>query len=295
LTWLEDKHGFYRVPIEALILLYSVSVTAVLVVSQSPFASIATSLISPLIVAAQLLWAPFSAQISRTVVLVLIASALCLSSFTPELLNIHFCLFAAIAGMSLALKPLILLVGTILVLVHATYQEGLNGIFVFALMALAGATNYLRHLIAYLDNKLRVARDLDIHERCKNISALHRDCEHGFALYERYQIPSTLLILDITYRNPKGVNDYKKTISAIVNVWLSRLRGTDYLYRVDNKRFVCLLSATQASQVKSLAHDLVNATLAYDLPDSVSIELNTHIKGCDEYSDASSWTSVLYD
>lgn len=182
----------------------------------------------------------------------------------------------------------------------------LVGLFVFvsveaswdrlaALFLLVGFSLYLRALIFKQHEGLKTEVERDALSGCKNVNALSSDADQYFKLFQRYRIPSTLLVINIEHNPEASLKEQQIVVSALVDVWISRLRQTDVLYRVSDHRFVCLLTATSSESASVLLDDIVNSTEAYELPGQSSIKLGVASSDCSVGDTSEAWLSFVYE
>lgn len=178
-------------------------------------------------------------------------------------------------------------------IVYVSVEVSLDRLAVLCL--LVGFSLYLRGLLFRQYDGLQTEVERDALSGCKNINALSSDAEQYFKLFQRYRIPSTLLVINIEHKPKASLKEQQLVVSTLVDVWVSRLRQTDVLYRVSDHRFVGLLTATSSESARVLLDDIVNSTEAYELPGESSIKLSVVSSDCCLAETSEAWLSFVYE
>lgn len=209
-------------------------------------------------------------------------------------LVLHLSQFAFICGLSLSVKQsLCILTSIVIVLVLAIEQNfSLNKYLV--VLTLGSLGMYLRWLVLGQASSLEQVQTTDKQTGCKNASCLERDTEQNFNLYQRYGIPCTCLVFDLVLDESKSLQTKNNLLLAVIKLWNSRVRQTDHLYKLSDRRYICLLPATSKSQSETLKNDIVIAMREYEFPEGSELHLNVRTQDCEGYDSPSGWLSEIY-
>jgi diguanylate cyclase (GGDEF)-like protein len=110
---------------------------------------------------------------------------------------------------------------------------------------------------------LRAAALQDFLTKLYNRRATQQHLDQQFSLFQRHQIPCSLILLDIDYF--KAVNDDyghemgDKVLQAIANTLKAQLRKADVIGRWGGEEFLVVLPNTQIQQASSVAEKLREA------------------------------------
>ena len=118
--------------------------------------------------------------------------------------------------------------------------------------------------------------------RCYNRRLLYQIAEHELEHHQRYQLPLSLLYLDIDHF--KAINDQRghhtgdevlKTMGAILR---ELTRQADYVFRWGGDEFLVLLSATEPdarNKAKQIRQAFLESAIVNSLPDGVDVSIGT--------------------
>ena len=209
-------------------------------------------------------------------------------------LLLHLSQFSFICGLGLGLKQSTGMLTTIvLALVLATDQAfSLDKYLVVLTLGALGM--YLRWLVLGQASSLEEVEIRDKQTGCKNASCLERDAEQYFNLFQRYGIPCTCLVLDLVLDESKSLQTKNNLLMVVISLWNSRVRQTDHLYKLSDRRYICLLPATSKEQSKTLENDIMTAMQEYEFPEGVELILKVRAQECNGHNAPSDWLSVVY-
>jgi len=160
------------------------------------------------------------------------------------------------------------------------------------LMATSTLSMYGAHQVRTLQKALHKQSGLDVVFGCFNAQAFKKDAEHAWHLGQRYHLVTSMVVLDLD--EDLDIEGYQECARRLVEVWTSRLRNTDTLYKVSDRRFVCLLSSTTQQGALVLADDLRKATHAYESPLLHCITLATTVCSSEQVSSLDTWLTMAY-
>ena len=209
-------------------------------------------------------------------------------------LTLHLSQFSFICGLSLGLIQSICMLTTIvLALILATEQ--IFSIDKYLVVLTLGALGmYLRWLVLGQASSLGEVQIRDKQTGCKNASCLERDAEQYFNLFERYGIPCTCLVFDLILDESKPLKAKNNLLLVVISLWSSRVRQTDHLYKLSDRRYVCLLPATSKEQSKTLENDIMIAMREYEFPEDGEPHLRVRMRECDGHEALSDWLFDVY-
>ena len=209
-------------------------------------------------------------------------------------LVLHLSQLGFICGLSLSFKQAIsLLISIILALVLAT-ELTFSPDKYLVVVTLGVLGMYLRWLVLGQASSLEDVQVRDKQSGCKNASCLERDAEQYFNLFQRYGIPCTCLVFDLAMDETKSLQTKNELLALVISVWNSRIRQTDHLYKLSDRRYVCLLPATSTDQSKSLENDIVVAMQEYEFPEGSDLVLKVTVQECSGHDVPGDWLSDVY-
>ena len=118
--------------------------------------------------------------------------------------------------------------------------------------------------------------------RCYNRRLLYEIAEHELEQHRRYNLPLSLLYLDIDHF--KAINDQRghhtgdevlKTMGAILR---ELTRQADYVFRWGGDEFLVLLSAAEPdarNKAKQIRQAFLESAIVNSLPDGVDVSIGT--------------------
>jgi GGDEF domain-containing protein len=137
--------------------------------------------------------------------------------------------------------------------------------------------NLMVKMIASREHALRQMVILDEDTGSFTMAYLERSLEQEMQKGQRYDHPTSVLIVDITETQPMTEANHKKLLVSMNNFLTSKLRSVDLLSRVSKWRFVALLPETppEGAQVAAdrLNDQLVDLKAETGLAFSVNIEV----------------------
>lgn len=116
--------------------------------------------------------------------------------------------------------------------------------------------------------------------RCYNRRLLYEIADHELQHHRRYQIPLSLLYLDIDHF--KAINDTRghhtgdEVLKTIGTILREHTRQADYVFRWGGDEFVVLLSATEpeaAIKAKQIREAFLASAIVGDLPDGIDLSI----------------------
>lgn len=132
----------------------------------------------------------------------------------------------------------------------------------FALTIMFLVSSMIQKIIHELKTKLSIALETDILTGCIQPNAFKHELEQAVRLYNRYEIPFSLICLKYqSYFSTE--NDLQTWLKELTFLYQSRLRKTDILCRFTAQKFMVLLPCTNSKNADVLLLDLKNSTNAY--------------------------------
>ena len=215
----------------------------------------------------------------------------------PLLLVASFILLRGVRALCFAIANLFVLYLIRIISVDEwTAQIGLGVAFLYLL-----AATLLAYLIA---NSLLSARKeaqtnsrSDVTTGVGNRSALVEEMDELIDLYQRYRVETSAVSIRIENLEPLLVEYGEARVSQLlvelVNVWQSRIRNTDRLYRYGDDCFVLLLPGTSSSNARTLIEDLERACKVYEFSQVTEVTLQMNIESLDMHSTWEEWLAAL--
>lgn len=181
-------------------------------------------------------------------------------------------------------------------LFFVAHEAQLTELLAAALTSLAiyGLASYLRARLLTNERTLNRAQESEILLACKNCRAFEVDLERFFQLNKRYEIPCTVVKLSLNFDRKLNIKESQEVQEKLVEIWVTRVRQTDEVYKVNDQAFACLLPATTAENAGVLAKDIQRATLAYALPFEVDVALDVCVVSANPFSQCEDWLAQLY-
>ncbi|KZZ60199.1 hypothetical protein A3762_15700 [Oleiphilus sp. HI0125] len=169
-------------------------------------------------------------------------------------------------------------------------QLAQNAVLVFSLFALA---SFVRFRIGRLERAGPKHTEEDMFA-CRNARQFEQDLSHYFALHQRYQMNCVLLVIDVELPRKMNLTKERTLLQVLVSIWKSRIRSTDLLYKLSDRRFACLVTATNRDGAQILLNDLKKATQDYQLPEGLNPEVYISLHDCAEQNSEKSWLDKSY-
>jgi GGDEF domain-containing protein len=166
-----------------------------------------------------------------------------------------------------------------------------------ALIATAFFAHHARQLFDRYRDQLSCLSLQDPMSGCGNQQALSYDMDRNLQLFDRYHIPCTAMAIELRLEQlaSKGsVLDNDHPLYAFLNIWKSRIRQTDRLYRSGEFSFVCLLANTRESDALGLQKDILNACMHYEIESTEQFSLSVKVHECREQDDPNKWLERLH-
>lgn len=183
-----------------------------------------------------------------------------------------------------AVFPVIFGLGTLTDLLTLSETSGL----VVVSMMIVG----LNLRISVLSKALHTRSGFDDVYGCKNRQTFNEDARQSWNITQRYKIPTSMVVIDLSAHS--DIEVYEKSASSLVEVWRTRLRNTDMLYKVSDRRFVCLLSTTDKGGAETLVADLNKAVQAYEQPMLQDITVEMAVYSSTQATSLDTWLAMAY-
>ncbi len=208
---------------------------------------------------------------------------------------LHLGPFAFICGLSLGFSAAVFVI-TLTILLLLLMSEQLFSVDKYLALGILGLLGiYLRWLVLKQSASLSESENTDTQFGCRTMVSLERDAEQYFNLYQRYGIDCTYLIFDLGLDESASLKVKNELLGLAISIWNSRIRQTDLLYKVSDRRFVCLLPATSKDQSRILQQDIAVAMREYEFPNRSELQFEVSAEQCAGFGLSSEWLSVIYD
>lgn len=232
--------------------------------------------------------------LSTPLLLLLLGASFFLDAPKDSDLILHISQFAFICGLSLKLRFAAILLALILMSLVLLVDQALTLDKYLVVISLGVLGAYLRYLVLGQARSLHETEVLDKELGCKNALSLEQDAEQSFNLHQRYGIACTYLIFDLALDESLSLKLKNEMLGLVVSVWNSRIRQTDYLYKLSDRRFVCVLAATSKEQSMVLQQDILVAINEYEFPEKFELDLQVSAEECSEHESSGDWLSRVY-
>lgn len=130
-----------------------------------------------------------------------------------------------------------------------------------------------------------------------NRSALVEELSELLEFYRRYRVEATAVSIRLPalgqLLSDYGDHKIDHLLIELVNIWCTRIRNTDRLYRYGDDCFVLLLPGTQTENAETLLEDLQHASTAYDFTHVKEADLEFHIESNIHHATWEDWLSAL--
>ncbi|TNC80334.1 MAG: hypothetical protein C9356_14640 [Oleiphilus sp.] len=288
----------------ALLSFCAVEMLSMLVLRQFP---VALAFLPALLAGLGFLRSPsrFSNEIRLVVFLSLVWLAVLVSAYfnVPMAAGIALLLltgFVVLRGQRSLWYSLIML--TLLCVVQVTVASTLEAYFsilrsnayLFAMTLLA--FTIAKRLLSARKEALNNSRS-DVTTGTGNRSALVEELDELLEFYRRYKVEATAVSIRLPslaqllseYGDPK----IDQLLVELVNIWQTRIRNTDRLYRYGDDCFVLILPGTPVAAADSLLKDLQHASTAYEFTHVKEAQLAFHIETNIDHATWEDWLSAL--
>lgn len=136
---------------------------------------------------------------------------------------------------------------------------------------------YLAHGRINMMQSLQRALGTDRATGCDNKERLCIMLQLLVDAYQRYATPASIIVFEVQRKTEPHAAPADAMLLGLCNVWRSRLRATDKLYRLSDHRFVCVLINTPADKALVVLNDLIKATAHYEIADKHQLLLHSEM------------------
>lgn len=231
----------------------------------------------------------------KPVLLLILGASFFVDGTSETDLILHISPFVFICGLSLGFVAAISVVALTLLLLLLVADQffSLDKYLVVGVLGVLAA--YLRWLVLKQSASLAESESTDTQFDCKTVLSLERDAEQYFNLFQRYSIGCTYLVFDVGLDEKASLKTKNELLSLAISIWNSRIRQTDQLYKISDRRFVCLLPATSKEESMVLQQDIVVAMREYEFPNRSDLRFKVSAMQCEGFEQSIDWISGIYD
>jgi len=133
-------------------------------------------------------------------------------------------------------------------------------------------------LVGRLQQEMTELATTDPLTGCRNRATLAESLTHQIKLCERYDRPSSILLLDLDHF--KAINDKwghhtgDTVLTGIARLLSNRLRDNDHIFRIGGEEFMVLLPETSLPEAETLARELVKSVAVEPFQTGIGVTIS---------------------
>jgi diguanylate cyclase (GGDEF)-like protein len=133
-------------------------------------------------------------------------------------------------------------------------------------------------LVGRLQQEMTELATTDPLTGCRNRATLAESLTHQIKLCERYDRPSSILLLDLdhfkTINDKWGHHTGDTVLTGIARLLSNRLRDNDHIFRIGGEEFIVLLPETSLPEAETLARELVKSVAVEPFQTGIGVTIS---------------------